>query len=54
MVDNGSSASDFFEPDLSTIASVKFPEIGEQASQWTTDFILFVDHLDTQGFLTQE
>ncbi|KAI4265870.1 MAG: hypothetical protein L6R38_009121 [Xanthoria sp. 2 TBL-2021] len=54
MVDNGSSASDFFQPDLGTIASVKFPEIGEQASQWTTDFILFVDHLDTQGFLTQE
>ncbi|KAL8995868.1 MAG: hypothetical protein Q9169_004476 [Polycauliona sp. 2 TL-2023] len=54
LIDGGSSADDFFRSDPATITSVGFPEMGERASQWTTDFIEFVDQLDSQGLLTQE
>ncbi|KAL8904247.1 MAG: hypothetical protein Q9171_007120 [Xanthocarpia ochracea] len=50
LIDNGSSSSDFFPADLGG----GFPEMAEQASQWTTDFIEYVDGLETQGLLTQE
>ncbi|KAL8767764.1 MAG: hypothetical protein Q9209_005850 [Squamulea sp. 1 TL-2023] len=50
MMDNGSPASDFFPADF----GATFPEMGEQASQWTTDFIEFVDELQIQGLLTQQ
>ncbi|KAL8926640.1 MAG: hypothetical protein Q9172_001676 [Xanthocarpia lactea] len=50
LIDNGSSSSAFFPADLGG----NFPEMAEQASQWTTDFIEFVDGLETQGLLTQE
>ena len=51
MLDSGASANNFFPPEASTI---KFPEMGERASQWTADFIEFVDDLDIQGLLTQQ
>ncbi|KAL8889098.1 MAG: hypothetical protein Q9192_006072, partial [Flavoplaca navasiana] len=54
MLDSGASANEFFPPELGTVASIEFPEMGQQASQWTADFINFVDNLDTQGLLTQE
>lgn len=54
MLDSGASANEFFPPELGMVASIGFPEMGEQASQWTADFINFVDNLDTQGLLTQE
>ncbi|KAL8884048.1 MAG: hypothetical protein Q9215_007820 [Flavoplaca cf. flavocitrina] len=54
MLDSGASANEFFPPELGMVASIEFPEMGEQASQWTADFINFVDNLDTQGLLTQE
>ncbi|KAL8666775.1 MAG: hypothetical protein Q9168_007425 [Polycauliona sp. 1 TL-2023] len=54
MIDSGFSTKDFFQSDPGTIASIEFPELKAQASQWTTDLIDFVDQLDTQGLLTQE
>ncbi|KAL9629963.1 MAG: hypothetical protein Q9204_004978, partial [Flavoplaca sp. TL-2023a] len=54
MLDSGASANEFFPPELGMVASIEFSEMGEQASQWTADFINFVDNLDTQGLLTQE
>ncbi|KAL8776391.1 MAG: hypothetical protein Q9213_008290 [Squamulea squamosa] len=50
IIDNGSSTSDFFPADF----GATFPEMGEQTSQWTTDFIEFVDNLEIQGLLTQQ
>ncbi|KAL8863958.1 MAG: hypothetical protein Q9198_010202, partial [Flavoplaca austrocitrina] len=54
MLDSGASANEFFPPEVGMVAAIEFPEMGEQASQWTADFVNFVDNLDTQGLLTQE
>lgn len=54
MVDNGLSANQFWDPkkypDLPSI----FENILEKSSQWTLDFVTFVDSLETQGFVSKE
>ncbi|KAL8797615.1 MAG: hypothetical protein Q9182_007178 [Xanthomendoza sp. 2 TL-2023] len=54
MIDDGSSATEFFQSGFPPNTSIAFPDNAEHASQWTTDFIGFVDGLDTQGLLTQQ
>ncbi|KAL8807668.1 MAG: hypothetical protein Q9200_004581 [Gallowayella weberi] len=54
MIDDGSSATAFFQSGFPPNTTITFPDTAEHASQWTTDFIGFVDGLDTQGLLTQQ
>ncbi|KAL8700767.1 MAG: hypothetical protein Q9224_000816 [Gallowayella concinna] len=53
MMDDGSSATEFF-PSGFPNTSISFPDMAEHASQWTADFIGFVDGLETQGLLSQQ
>lgn len=54
MIDNGASPSDFLPADIHSDSSLIFPDKPTHNSQWTTEFIDYVDGLETQGLLTQE
>ncbi|KAL9025660.1 MAG: hypothetical protein Q9196_005552 [Gyalolechia fulgens] len=54
MVENGLSANEFWEPEKYPEPPSIFEAVLEHASQWTTDFVAFVDDLETQGIVSEQ
>ncbi|KAL8719732.1 MAG: hypothetical protein Q9225_003302 [Loekoesia sp. 1 TL-2023] len=54
LVESGLSAYKFWRPERFPDPPSRFEAILEHTSQWATDFVNFVDDLETQGILTQE
>lgn len=54
MVDVGYSAKEFWDPEKYPGPPSIFENILEKSSQWTTDFVTFIDTLETQGIVSKE
>ncbi|KAL9005988.1 MAG: hypothetical protein Q9188_001278 [Gyalolechia gomerana] len=54
MIENGLSANEFWKPEKYPDPPSIFEAVLENASQWTTDFVAFVDELERQGIVSKQ